>query len=153
MHIRSADHSDLPTLLTFEQNIIAVERTMDPTLIQDQSISYYPLEEHLDALDTEVLVAEIEGQIVGSVFGQIRSRKAFHQTSQMGYIGFMYVKKAQRGQGVSQQLIKAITEWFNQHDIFEIFLQVYAQNPRAIRAYEKIGFENHLIEMRLKPDA
>ncbi len=33
----------------------------------------------------------------------------------------------------------------------EIRLDVYAQNESAIKAYEKAGFEPHLLTMRLKP--
>ncbi len=149
MHIRTATQEDLPTLLDFEQKIIAAERPMDPTLIQDQPISYYPIAEYLDAKDTEVLVAEVDGELLGSVYGQIRARKPFFQTSHLGYIGFMYVRRAYRGQGVSQALIESITHWFDQQHIEEVILHVYAKNPRAIKAYEKSGFENHLIEMRL----
>ncbi len=152
IHIRRAHAEDLETLLAFEQKIIATERPMDPTLIQDQPISYYPIAEYLDAADTEVLVAVSDDQIVGSVYGQIRPRKPFFQTSHLGYIGFMYVRKNFRGQGVSQSLIKHITQWFEQQKITEIILTVYANNPRAIRAYEKVGFEQHLIEMRLNRD-
>ncbi len=151
IHIRTATAADLATLLDFEQKIIATERPMDPTLIQDQPISYYPIADYLDADDTEVLVAVAGDQIVGSVYGQIRPRKPFFQTTHLGYIGFMYVRKNFRGQGVSQSLIKHITQWFDQHNITEVILTVYAQNPRAIRAYEKVGFEQHLIEMRLNP--
>ncbi len=149
-HIRQATAADLPTLLDFEQKIIATERPMDPTLIQDQPISYYPIKDYLDADDTEVLVAVADDQVVGSIYGQIRPRKPFFQTTHLGYIGFMYVRKVFRGQGVSQSLIKHINQWFDQQNITEIILTVYAQNPRAIRAYEKVGFEPHLIEMRLK---
>lgn len=147
--IRTAQHQDLPILLDFEQKIIAVERPMDSTLIQDQAISYYPIKDYIDADDTEVLVVTVGQQIVGCIYGQIRPRKDFFKTSHLGYIGFMYVKKNYRGQGLSQQLIAAIKSWFNQRGISEIILHVYAKNPRAISAYEKIGFENHLIEMRL----
>lgn len=149
MHIRPATADDLSTLLEFEQQIIATERPMDPTLIQDRPISYYPIAAYIDANDTEVLVAVDGGSIVGSVYGQIRPRKPFFQTSHLGYIGFMYVEPKHRGQGVSEVLITAITAWFKQQDISEIILHVYAQNPRAIRAYEKAGFVPHLIEMRL----
>ena len=149
MKIRTATQDDLPTLLDFEQKIIAAERPMDPTIIQDQPISYYPISEYIDAEDTEVLVAEVDGLLVGSVYGQIRPRKPFFNTSHLGYIGFMYVRKAYRGQGVSQALIEAITAWFDHQGLTEVILHVYAKNPRAIRAYEKAGFESHLIEMRL----
>jgi GNAT superfamily N-acetyltransferase len=149
--IRAATQQDLPILLDFEQKIIATERPMDPTLIQDQAISYYPIKTYIDAEDTEVLVAEHEQQIIGSIYGQIRPRKDFFQTTHLGYIGFMYVKTAFRGQGVAKLLIEAITAWFHEQGISEIILHVYAKNPTAIRAYEKVGFESHLIEMRLNP--
>lgn len=152
MKIRSAKQLDLSTLLDFEQKIIATERPMDPTLIQDQIISYYPIKDYIDAEDTEVLVAEHEQQIIGSIYGQIRPRKEFFQSAHLGYIGFMYVKTAFRGQGVTKLLVDAITAWFHQQGISEIILHVYAKNPRAIRAYEKVGFESHLIEMRLNPN-
>lgn len=150
--IRQAHPNDLDTLLDFEQQIIATERPMDPTLIQHGHISYYPIEQYIKSSDTEVLVAVSNDQLIGSVYGQIRDRKPYFQTAQLGYIGFMYVRQEYRGQGVSQLLIDAITVWFNQHNINEIILHVYAQNPRAIRAYEKAGFCQHLIEMRLNKD-
>lgn len=149
MKIRLANQNDLATLLDFEQKIIATERPMDSTLVQDSTISYYPIRDYIDDKETEVLVAQINDQIVGSVYGQIKPRKDFFQTTHLGYIGFMYVKKSYRGQGVSQALIEAITAWFHRQGINEIILHVYSKNPRAIRAYEKVGFESHLIEMRL----
>ncbi len=150
--IRKAIQKDLPTLLEFEQKIIAVERPMDPTIIQDTKISYYPIKDYIDSQDTEVLVALDDDCIIGSIYGQIRPRKEFFKTPHLGYIGFMYVRREYRGQGVSQQLIKAITAWFHRHGISEIILHVYAKNSAAIRAYEKVGFEHHLIEMRLNPN-
>ncbi len=152
MNIRSATQHDLPILLEFEQKIIETERPMDPTLIQDKPISYYPIKDYINDKDTEVMVAESEQQIIGSIYGQIRPRKEFFQTKHLGYIGFMYVKQSHRGKGVYQALIQSITAWFHQQHIREIILHVYASNPRAIKAYEKVGFEHHLIEMRLNPE-
>lgn len=151
MITRKANQSDLLVLLDFEQKIIETERPMDPTIIQDQAISYYPIKKYIDAKDTEVLVAEVDNQIIGSIYGQIRPRKEFFSTSFLGYIGFMYVRKAYRGKGVSQLLIERIRAWFNDQGISEVILHVYAKNPRAIKAYEKSGFESHLVEMRFNP--
>jgi len=61
----------------------------------------------------------------------------------------MYVKPEHRGQGISQAIIKHICNWFSSKNLEEIRLTVYDQNPRAIRAYEKVGFKKHFIEMRL----
>lgn len=149
MIIRTAIIEDLPILLDFEQKIIEAERPMDPTLIQDKKISYYSVKDYILSDHTEVVVAEIEGEIVGSGYGQIRDRKNFFKQKQLGYIGFMYVKDEHRGKGVSQEIIKYLYNWFASKNLEEIRLTVYDQNPRAIRAYEKVGFKKHLIEMRI----
>ncbi|WP_109853546.1 GNAT family N-acetyltransferase [Aquimarina sp. AU58] len=149
MIIRTAIIEDLPILLDFEQKIIEAERPMDPTLIQDKKISYYSVKDYILSDHTEVVVAEIEGEIVGSGYGQIRDRKNFFKQKQLGYIGFMYVKDQHRGKGVSQEIIKYLCDWFASKNLEEIRLTVYDQNPRAIRAYEKVGFKKHLIEMRV----
>ena len=148
MIIRPARAEDLPTLLEFEQNIIEVERPMDSTLKTDEPISYYDIAAYIDAEDTEVVVAEDKGEIVGSGYGQIRPRKDFFKQTHLGYIGFMYVKPTHRGQGVSQMILGVLSDWFKIHDIEEVRLTVYEKNPRAVRAYEKAGFKKHLIEMR-----
>jgi len=147
--IRSAKLEDLPILLDFEQKLIQAERPMDPTLKQKEKISYYSIEEYIKSDHTEVIVAEIEGEIVGSGYGQIRDRKDFFIQKQLGYIGFMYVKEEHRGKGVSQAVINYLYNWFSDKGLEEIRLTVYDTNPRAIRAYEKVGFEKHVIEMRV----
>ena len=148
MIIRPATAADLSTLLEFEQKIIDVERPMDVTIKTDEAISYYDVAAYIEADDTEVLVAEDKGEIVGSGYGQIRPRKEFFKQTHLGYIGFMYVKPTHRGQGVSQLILGVLCDWFKIHDIEEVRLTVYEKNPRAIRAYEKSGFKKHLIEMR-----
>ncbi|MDH7445096.1 GNAT family N-acetyltransferase [Aquimarina sp. 2201CG14-23] len=149
MIIRAATIEDLPILLDFEQKIIEAERPMDPTLKTNEKISYYDLGEYIKADHTEVVVAEVNQEIVGSGYGQIRDRKEYFTQEKLGYIGFMYVKETHRGQGVSQQIIQYLSDWFSTRNIEEIQLDVYDQNPRAIRAYEKAGFEKYLIRMRI----
>ncbi|WP_299441631.1 GNAT family N-acetyltransferase [uncultured Aquimarina sp.] len=149
MIIRSATIEDLPTLLDFEQKIIETEIPMDPTLITSEKINYYDLGDYIKSDHTEVIVAEIDGKVVGSGYGQIRDRKEFFKQSKMGYIGFMYVMQEYRGQGISQQIIQYLSDWFVAKDIYEAQLDVYDQNPRAIKAYEKAGFEKYLVRMRI----
>ena len=148
MTIRPATIEDLPVLLDFEQKIIATEQPMDPTL-RTGKISYYDIGSYIRAYHTEVVVAEVEGEVVGSGYGQIRDRKDFFKQKQLGYIGFMYVKEGFRGMGISQKILQSLCDWFKTKSIEEIRLTVYEKNPRAIKAYEKAGFEKHLIEMRV----
>ncbi|WP_108801848.1 GNAT family N-acetyltransferase [Aquimarina sp. Aq107] len=149
MIIRPAHIEDLPTLLDFEQGIIETERPMDVTLKTEEKINYYDLSEYIKSNHTEVVVAEVDGHIVGSGYGQIRNRKEFFKQDTMGYIGFMFVKNEFRGQGISQKIIQHLSDWLTKQDITEIQLDVYDQNPNAIKAYEKAGFEKYLVRMRM----
>ena len=148
MHIRKATQSDLPALLKFEQGIITAERPMDPTLKEDP-INYYDLSQYIDATDTEVVVAETNGKLVGSGYGQIRNNEDYFKYPQYGYIGFMFVDEDHRGQAIAKQIIGYLNKWFASRNIEEVRLTVYDKNPGAIKAYEKAGFEKHIVEMRL----
>ncbi|WP_299215496.1 GNAT family N-acetyltransferase [uncultured Aquimarina sp.] len=149
MITRTATLEDLPVLLHFEQGIIEAERPIDITLKTNEKINYYDLSEYIKADHTEVVVVEADGEVVGSGYGQIRDRKKYFKQEKLGYIGFMYVKETFRGQGISQQIIKYLSDWFAAKGINEMQLDVYDQNPRAIRAYEKAGFEKYLVRMRM----
>lgn len=145
---RPATPQDLPVLLEFEQGIIAAERPFDPTLA-DGHFHYYDLAAYIRSADTEVLVAEIDGSLIGSGYIQIRPGKPYHKHAYLGYIGFIYVRPAYRGQGVVGGILSRLISWAKSKDIIEVRLDVYAQNDAAIRAYEKAGFSKNLIEMRI----
>ena len=63
--IRPANNNDLETLFEFEQGVIEAERPFDPTL-KSEHINYYDLHEMINSNYVELLVAEINGVIVGS---------------------------------------------------------------------------------------
>ncbi len=61
----------------------------------------------------------------------------------------MYVVPDRRGKGVIQKIIEALKQWAISQNITEMRLEVYQNNLAAIKAYEKIGFTKHMIEMRI----
>lgn len=61
----------------------------------------------------------------------------------------MYTKPEYRGKGLNAKIIAYLKKWAFERGLDEIRLTVYQTNAPAIRAYEKMGFEKHLIEMRL----
>ncbi|MFC5046864.1 GNAT family N-acetyltransferase [Aquimarina hainanensis] len=146
--IRPAHIDDLPVLLDFEQRLIEIERPMDNTLKKTERISYYDIESYISAKDTEVIVAEIDQQVVGSGYAQIRPRKGIYIQDRLGYIGFMFVDENHRGKGIAKKVITSLIDWLKTREIEEVQLEVYHQNPSAIKAYEKAGFKQHLVSMR-----
>jgi ribosomal protein S18 acetylase RimI-like enzyme len=148
LKVRPATHHDLETLLEFEQGVIEAERPFDITLKRGAT-RYYDLEEMITAPHIELVVAELDGQLVGSGYARIENAKPYLQHVQHGYLGFMYVKPEHRGKGINQKIIERLKTWCVEQGILELRLEVYFLNEPAIKAYEKIGFEKHMFEMRL----
>ncbi|WP_295793221.1 GNAT family N-acetyltransferase [Mucilaginibacter sp.] len=148
---RKAQLSDLDTLLTFEQGIISAERPFDSTL-KDGEIHYYDLGQMITAPDVEVIVAELDGEVIGSGYARIMIPKSYLKHSRYCYLGFMYTKPEHRGKGVNNKVLEALKAWALSQDIRELRLEVYHENQPALKAYEKAGFKGHLLEMRLGLD-
>lgn len=148
IHIRPATTGDLNTLLSFEQGVIAAERPFDPTL-KPGEIHYYDLNEMIESEDIQLLVAEIDGEVVGSGYARIETAKMFYKHRSYAYLGFMYVRPEHRGKGINQQIIAALRTWALSKNINELRLEVYYDNLPAIAAYKKTGFTNYLIQMRV----
>lgn len=145
--IRPATHDDITILLEFEQGVISAERPFDPTLKPDP-IAYYDLVEMINAPHIQLVVA-IEGdQIVGSGYARIETSKSFLRHDKHAYLGFMFVSPDKRGKGINNKIIAELEQWSRSKGIKEMRLEVYVENSSAIKAYEKNGFKQLLIEMR-----
>ena len=148
INIRKATLADLPVLLKFEQGIISSERPFDETLVSE-NFHYYDLAERIKDDEAEVVVAEVNGDIVGGGSAIIKEGKSFNTFTRYSFLGFMYVEPAYRGQGVNKLVIEKLVEWSHEKGLKEIRLQVYSDNLPAIKAYEKVVFKKILTEMRL----
>jgi RimJ/RimL family protein N-acetyltransferase len=146
--IRPACLKDLDTLLRFEQGVIATERPFDPTL-QKGPIQYYDLKEMIADPQIELVVAELNNKLIGSGYARIEAAKPYLRHARHAYLGFMYVEPVHRGTGVNKRIIEALKHWAHSQHITELRLDVYYNNESAIRAYEKVGFTRHMVEMRL----
>ncbi len=146
--IRPAVTADLPTLREFEQGVILAERPMDPT-IKPGAIRYYDLPAMIASPDVELLVAELDGALVGSGYARIEPARHYLIHAVHAYLGFMYVDPAHRGKGINTLIIEALRQWARSRQITELRLDVYVENIRAIKAYEKAGFTAHMLNMRL----
>ncbi len=146
--IRKATLNDLPVLLEFEQGVITAERPFDPT-IKEGTIHYYDINELITSPHSAVFVAESNGNIVASGYAKIKTDRHYLKHAYQGYLGFMFVSEPYRGKRLNKMIIDALLKWCKTQNIFEIRLDVYDDNIPAIKAYEKVGFKKHMINMRL----
>lgn len=144
---RLATAADLPDLLAFEQGIIAFERPYNPTLKPDP-ISYYDVSAMIDNPDIEVIVAVDGDLIVGSGYAKTIIASEYISPRKQAFLGFMYVRPEYRGRGINKLVMDDLLDWARTQGHSEVRLTVYSENTGAIRAYEKVGFEGLLLEMR-----
>jgi GNAT superfamily N-acetyltransferase len=146
--IRKATQDDIHTLLVFEQGVISSERPYDPTLKNDP-LTYYDLDAMINDPEVELVIGEFQGQLIGSGYARIENAKPYLKHEKHAYLGFMYVDPAWRGKGVNQLIVENLKQWAIAKGLTEMRLDVYFANLGAIKAYEKAGFKNHMIEMRM----
>jgi GNAT superfamily N-acetyltransferase len=149
--IRYATEDDLHELLQFEQEVIRAERPMDPT-IRKSPVYYYELEEMIHNPDVALVVAELDGKLLASGYACSKKARSYLDHDYCAYLGFMYTIPEFRGKGVNRRIIEALRQWALARGLKELRLTVYDLNDPAIRAYEKVGFRKHIIEMRLRKD-
>lgn len=145
--LRKATGKDLNTLLHFEQEIIKAEQSFDVTLKKEHT-NYYNLKEMLSSEDAEIVVGECNNEIIASGFVCIKKSDAFLNHQLHGFLGFMYTVPEYRGKGINRKIMEYLVNRAAEKGIKEFRLEVYEKNISAIKAYEKIGFSKHMIEMR-----
>lgn len=144
---REATLEDKPMLLQFEQQLIAYERPFDRILKDD--CSYYDLDFLIQSKDTKLIVAAVDNTLIASGYAKIVKAKPYHKITEYTYMGFMYVDPEYRGLGVIQNIIEQLKQWSISINVFETRLEVYNENTSAIKAYQKKGFRNRMIEMKM----
>ncbi|USD25741.1 GNAT family N-acetyltransferase [Flagellimonas marinaquae] len=148
VNIRPATMHDLPLLLKFEQEIINAERPFDVT-IRKGAVSYYDIEAMIQDPQACIVVAEIEKKVVASGYAIPKKARHYLDHEYYAYLGFMYTDQQYRGKGINAMIVDELKKWSESAGFKEIRLTVYNDNLSAIKAYEKVGFKKHIIEMRL----
>lgn len=149
--LREARREEHAALLAFEQKVIAAERPFNPAL-KERDAYYYDIEALILSPDSRLVVGEIAGAIVATGYLQIRQSKASLKHERHGYLGFMYVAEQCRGLGVNRLILQDLVRWGERQGIADFYLDVYADNISAVRAYEKFGFQGSVLEMKRSLD-
>ena len=148
--VRLATLKDLDRLEWFQQALIDFERPFDDEIPRRGPVhSHYP-KKMIHSRYATLLVAEIDGELVGCAAAEIRKNPKYCVHKQWGYIDFVYVLPQFREQGVAHALIDSLIQWLNQKSISYITLEVYADNVNAVAAYKKMGFSDFVLELQYK---
>ncbi len=145
--IRPARTKEVELLKEMEQGVITAERPFDATLGADP-IFYYDLEDLMRNPRALLLVATHNDRIVSCGYGLEKNARPYLDHKTYAYLGFMFTLPEYRGKGLNGMILARLKDWATEMGLPEIRLTVYNENIAALRAYEKVGFKRHIIEMR-----
>lgn len=151
--IRLATQQDTQRIGELWLEMVNFHRQFDETMFQasEKGAEYYrrSIADRLADPQTRVLVAEIDGQVIGYVLGMI-----VNITPQMfvpvssGFLADIYVMEAYRKQGIGRELVERLVLWFQSHDVKYFEWHVSKKNQDAVEFWKSIGGEITMLRMR-----
>ena len=109
--------------------------------------------EQLQRDNVAILVAEIEGKIVGFVFTRIEPAFLEGLMDTSGWIHDIFLDESARGHGLGKALLQAAIQALRELGAPIIMLAVSPKNETARRLFEEQGFRLTMLEMSLNPDS
>lgn len=136
--IRPVTEDDAQDLLDFMDSVIAEEIYLEieklPPTVEDEKAF---LRRYIDSDDRAMFVAEVSGKAIGNVGVERGSTGKRKHTAHIG----VAIMKPYREMGIGTALMEEAIAWADSQGVEKAFLSVFSTNTRAIKLYEKLGFE------------
>jgi GNAT superfamily N-acetyltransferase len=101
------------------------------------------------AKNAAVLVAELEGKVVGFTYLQFEEKDYAALLESAAWLHDIYVDKSARGYNAGKVLIEASIQAARKLGANKIMLLAAAQNENALAFFEHSGFKTTMVEMML----
>ncbi|MFH1641888.1 MAG: GNAT family N-acetyltransferase [Nanoarchaeota archaeon] len=155
MEIRKAAASDFEELFKLKLKLKNQDVKVDPYLKSvDEAKDVYGkyLKRDLEKIDNDrmVLVAVIDGKIVGCIRGTLSRTLHVLNVRFRGTIDNLFMEHKYRQKGIAKQLVTELISWFKEKKVDVMTLHVYPANANAISLYKKFGFSEYSINMTTK---
>ena len=137
IRIRSADESDIPSLILLAEQFIPGEA--------DNKKRSEVLKRALKNSDYELFVAELEQEIVGFVDRWVIHD--FTHGARLSYIHNLYVNSKHRRKGVASKLIQRVMKNAKNMGVSEIHVTTRFDNKSAINLYRKYGLTKEHLQL------
>jgi ribosomal-protein-alanine N-acetyltransferase len=138
-HIRSLepDFDDFKGYLSWMRDVDANPfiSGIDPTMTMNELISYVLSKNYSETACLMGIFQRTNHLHVGNI-----KLEPLHMKSH-AWLGILIGEKSMRGKGAGFEVIKSVTEYFQeQHQITRFYLGVDEKNVKAVSLYKKIGF-------------
>ena len=150
--IRSATSADVPTLGRLGALMVRTHYEFDPKrfmAVSPQTEARYGeyLATQFGKPDVAVLVAELDGEVVGYVYGGLEGYDYMALRGPAGALYDIVVTPGHRRNGVGRVLLAAILDFLKSRGAPRVVLSTAEHNDEAQRLFARAGFRRTMIEM------
>lgn len=139
--VRSGQLDDAKALLDIQKEVVLEKEYLITVIEEFQNTTVEQRDWIRKIIKNErekIIVAEVEGNIVGFIVFQSSNRKRLLHNGSLG----MMIYKDYRGLGIGRLLIKELLIWAGKNPLIEkVSLGVFSTNRRAISLYKSMGFK------------
>ena len=157
IRIKLAGEEHIPCVVDFWKDFIDFHQAKDPFFSRkegaDKEFSNY-FREVISADDTHALVALVNREkVVGFSISAVKNHPPVFTETKYGEIIDLAIHDDYRHNGIGEEMLKIIFEWFDAHDARRIELRVAAKNMNGYSFWEKHGFVESLHVLNLERGA
>ncbi len=150
--IRKAKPLDVPVFVLHFTELMKQHLAYDPRWqqLKKNAVNLYRryIRKQIKNPRVAIFVAEQRGKIIGHITCKVGKRPPVYVIDKTGYVGEVFVDMQFRKQGVGTSLMIKADQWFKRKKLKAAILQVHVKNKRALKTYEKCGFEYERFQMR-----
>ncbi|HZK07208.1 MAG TPA: GNAT family N-acetyltransferase [Bacteroidales bacterium] len=152
MKIRKAKLQDIEQVTNYGLILLKQHSDLDPYFVPTDAVEEVYrdfMERSLLSEDRLLLVAEIDGKIVGYAAAEIQARSPIFRIAKNGYINDVFVEEEFRKLGIAREFLTELKKWFESKGIKHVELSVLADNEVGKKTWAKFGFETYEIKKRV----
>nr|WP_237374491.1 GNAT family N-acetyltransferase [Streptococcus ruminantium] len=135
---------------TIVEQVLQVHHQARPDIFKSsgQKFSEADLIDLLEQPNKPVFVYELDGQVVGHLFCELSSVKnGTLEPIKTLFIDDLCVANSVRGQRIGEQLYDFAFSYAKEQGCYNVTLDVWADNTRAVRFYERLGMKPQKLRM------
>lgn len=148
--IRKAKIEELKIIQKLNHQLFLLEEKFDPFLNMN-----WPFEKagenffknRISGEKGVCFIAEFAGDIVGYLAGGLSDTYPYRTVKKIVELENTLIKDEFRGQGIGEKLFKKFVDWSRSMGAERIKVKASANNSRAIKFYERIGFAPYTSEL------
>ena len=150
--VRKATNNDIPAIAELYREQFREMAKLIPDFIKEGDQSTEFIENTIANEESDILVYENDGMIVGFILLQAKTRPDFDfmLPGKYCYIMDVIITKTHRNKGFGTALMNSAKDWAKEQNCNLINLDVLVNNHGAIKLYERLGFIPKAQEMYCK---